>query len=383
MKNRNLIFGLILLSLGVLFNACEKEKQPIPPASSIADFKVQVSSQIAPATVTITNASVNAKSYLWDFGNGLTSTAENPEPFQIEEPGLYTVKLTIEPFEDLYYNKLQKDVPVSLADPDAGKVRTLYYSSRSTGKVHYVRLDGNNPVVFDFPTGGLNKPYGIAIDYAGAKVYVSDTDGFIYRYDLNGENQEVFLSEDENPLVSAPYGMVVVEGKLYWAIEGGISRCNLDGSNVEPFVTFAGAPELPLGMAYDSIARKIYFVNDKYDFSGGVYTINIDGTGLQQIISGVDAGAIALDLNNQKLYYADWIGGVFMANLDGTEVVNINSYFNEKFCWGIAVDPDEGKLYVPDRYDNGILFRSDLDGANPEPWLEGVNAYAMTIDILR
>ncbi len=192
MKKQYIIISL--LSLFFMWNACDKEEQPIPKASSVAEFEVSASSQYAPAIITVENKSVNAKSYFWDFGNGITSTEENPAPVQIDEPGLYNVSLEIEPMDDLYYNQTNKNIPVNLVDPNADKVKTFYYTSRSTGKVHYVRLDGEEPVIYDFPTGGLYKPYGIAIDYKGEKVYVSDTDGFIYRYDLNGDNQEVILS---------------------------------------------------------------------------------------------------------------------------------------------------------------------------------------------
>jgi DNA-binding beta-propeller fold protein YncE len=372
-----------LLVTFLFISSCKEEKTEVPAASSVADFTVEVIDDFAPGTVAVTNKSINAKGYHWDFGNGVTSNEENPAPVTYPQPGLFNVTLEIEPEQELYYNKLTETIPINILDPNAGKVKTFYYTSRSTGKVHYIRLDGNDPVIFDFPTGGLYKPYGIAIDYENEKVYVSDTDGFIYRYDLNGDNQEVFLSEAEEPLLDAPYGVLVIDEKLYWAREGGIYMANLDGSGVEPFKIFDGAPELPLGMAYDSIQRKIYFVNDKYDFSGGVYTINLDGTGLSEIISGADAGAIALDLINEKLYYADWVGGVFKANLDGSDLVNINPSFDSKFCWGIAVEPDSGYLFVPDRYDDGIIVRSKLDGGNPENWVIGVNAYAMTIDIYR
>jgi DNA-binding beta-propeller fold protein YncE len=372
-----------MLILLFAFAACKQETMDIPAASSVADFTMEVSGTIPPVTVTVTNKSINAKGYFWDFGNGFTSTDENPEPVTYTDPGLFNVTLEVTPMQDLHYNQLVKSEPFNITDPNAGKVKSLYYTSRSTGKVHYIRLDGNDPVVFDFPTGGLYKPYGITIDDANEKVYVSDTDGFIYRYDLNGENQQVILDEAQVPELDAPYGILVINDKLYWAREGAIYMSNLDGSNVEPFITFSGAPELPLGMAYDSLQEKIYFVNDMYDFSGGVYTINLDGTGLTEIIPGVDAGAIALDLVNGKLYYADWVGGVFMANLDGSEVTNINNYFNNKFCWGIAVEPDSGYLFVPDRYDDGIIVRSGLDGSSSADWVTGINAYAMTIDKYR
>lgn len=46
-------------------------------------------------TATFTNTSANATSYLWDFGDGNTSTENNPE-YTYSEPGTYTVTLTAE-----------------------------------------------------------------------------------------------------------------------------------------------------------------------------------------------------------------------------------------------------------------------------------------------
>ncbi len=44
---------------------------------------------------TFNNSSVNATSYLWDFGDGTTSTAQTPPPKSYANPGTYTVRLTI------------------------------------------------------------------------------------------------------------------------------------------------------------------------------------------------------------------------------------------------------------------------------------------------
>jgi gliding motility-associated-like protein len=46
-----------------------------------------------PATVNFVNNTVNAVSYLWDFGDGTTSTLQNPPPHTYNTPGTYTIKL--------------------------------------------------------------------------------------------------------------------------------------------------------------------------------------------------------------------------------------------------------------------------------------------------
>lgn len=57
----------------------------------IAVFTYEV--EAGAGTVTFTNSSANSSSYIWDFGDGETSTEENPV-YTYAEAGSYTVKLT-------------------------------------------------------------------------------------------------------------------------------------------------------------------------------------------------------------------------------------------------------------------------------------------------
>ena len=62
-------------------------------AKPTADFNAPVTSACkAPATFSFVNASTNATSYLWDFGDATTSTATSPS-HTYTAPGTYTVKL--------------------------------------------------------------------------------------------------------------------------------------------------------------------------------------------------------------------------------------------------------------------------------------------------
>lgn len=59
----------------------------------IPDFSFELMNACHPDSVIFTNLSVNASSYSWDFGDGMTSTATNPGHYY-ENPGSYTVTLT-------------------------------------------------------------------------------------------------------------------------------------------------------------------------------------------------------------------------------------------------------------------------------------------------
>ncbi len=380
-KTYSLVLAALVFAALALTTGCEDKDMGNPAPSTVADFTYSSDNDlVAPTTVSFTNKSILAQGHHWKFGNGETSGEENPA-VTYDTAGIYEVTLEVDPTNELYYNKLTKTVTLVVKDPLVALTKRLYYTDRNTGTAHYVFLDGNDPVVQDFQGGGFYKPYGIVASNVNKKVYVTDTDGFIFAFSLDGGNQEFILKEEEEPMAAEPYGIVTFGDEIYWATygeTGGISKANLDGSNPSVVAQFSAAPELPLGMAYDSISNKIFFVNDKYDFSGGIWTINPDGSGLAEVVPGVDAGAIALDLINGTIYWADWFGGVFSANLDGTDVANIYSALDQIFVWGIAVDPDAGKVYVSDK-ENLKIIRMDLDGGNPEDWLTGIEPYAMYI----
>ncbi len=57
-----------------------------------ANFTADVTSGCSPLTVTFTNSSINATSYVWDFGDGYSSTQTNPT-HTFASSGLFTVKL--------------------------------------------------------------------------------------------------------------------------------------------------------------------------------------------------------------------------------------------------------------------------------------------------
>lgn len=77
-----------------VFTQCSKESSPAPaPAAPVADYAYTGANGPAPCTVQFLNASTNATSYAWDFGdNGISSDANPSHTFL--NSGVYTVKLT-------------------------------------------------------------------------------------------------------------------------------------------------------------------------------------------------------------------------------------------------------------------------------------------------
>ncbi len=116
----NILVAAFLLLLCLPFKSCKDDDFPVPTASSQADFIYVVEAFVAD-TVTgavhfkanFTNRSLRATSYSWDFGNGTTSTEENPQVIYTSN-GVYPVRLTIGSFDSLYYNRLVKTITLTL-----------------------------------------------------------------------------------------------------------------------------------------------------------------------------------------------------------------------------------------------------------------------------
>lgn len=83
MKSTHLF--LILVILTSFLTACKKEPE--------AQFTIEEDYLPALLTTNFVNNSVNADTYLWDFGDGGTSTNSNPEHIY-QDKGTYTVRLT-------------------------------------------------------------------------------------------------------------------------------------------------------------------------------------------------------------------------------------------------------------------------------------------------
>ncbi|HNS17002.1 MAG TPA: PKD domain-containing protein [Bacteroidales bacterium] len=393
---RNLSYITLVLTTFLFLTGCNEWDLDTPAASTIANFEFQLSNNgYAPCEALFTNLSLNAEGYSWDFGNGQTSNETSPT-IQYDEPGLYSVTLTCTPVNDVYYNMLKKTLVVNVKDPLAGFTQVFYYTTRGQESIgHMVIMTDDSPVVQDFEVldMDLTRPYGFAADTAHGKVYVADfSSGVIFQFSADGKNPVKILDKNVagQEIVGDPEGMFVFENKLYWGRTGGIYRCNLDGTDPEEYINTGGQPpEFPIDMQIDPISRKIYLVNDKADFTGGFFTVNLDGSGLTEVIEDVDGCAIEVDFTTSKVYMALYPsdeppieGGIYMCNLDGTALSKIGET-GSKATWGVTIDHSRQKLFWGYKVSNsaldGKIVRSNLDGSQPEDWLTGVSPHSMEV----
>ncbi|MFZ4520058.1 MAG: PKD domain-containing protein [Bacteroidales bacterium] len=392
---RKLLYLISVLFMLMMSAGCKEKDMGTPAASTVAAFSYIINNQgYAPCEVVFTNLSLNATGYSWDFGNGQTSTEKNPTT-SYATPGLYNVKLTCTPLNAVYYNQAVKIMVVNVKDLNAGLTQVLYYTSRGTvGNGHMVILNDSTPHPLDFVEADLARPYGIAVDTANRKVYITDySNKAIYRYERDGTLPRKILDAGVagQELVGDPEAIFVLGNKIYWGRTGGIYKANLDGSNPEVHIDFGtGPPEYPIDMQYDPATNKIYFVNDKTDYSGGFWSVNFDGTGMTKIIPDVDGTAIEMDFRNGKAYLVLYgsagtvapENGVFMCNIDGTSLTKIGD-FGAKATWGITLDEKRNKLIwgykISNSLPDGKIIRANLDGSSPEDWITGVSPHAMSV----
>jgi hypothetical protein len=117
---KSIILFLPVIITAFMMHACKEDDIEVPQASTQADFDFTINEMIIDEEIDsvnwqleFTNKSILAQSYSWDFGNGETSTEENPAVL-LTQAGKYTISLAVTPLNDVYYNRLSKTVSLAL-----------------------------------------------------------------------------------------------------------------------------------------------------------------------------------------------------------------------------------------------------------------------------
>ena len=133
--------------------------------------------------------------------------------------------------------------------------------------------------------------------------------------------------------------------------------------------------------AFESAAggSKIYWTDDVSD---GIYRANTDGSGVQQILSGLgDPYGIDVDFDGGKIYWTDAATGTLhRADLDGA---NREDFASIELVTprGIGVDTVNGHVYVADNGGgpNDAIRRYNLDGTFDGTLAQGLNGAILDV----
>jgi DNA-binding beta-propeller fold protein YncE len=159
---------------------------------------------------------------------------------------------------------------------------------------------------------------------------------------------------------------------------GRVLSANPDGSDLQTLVS--EGRKLPDGLAVDVAAGHLYWTNmgNPKANDGSIFRSDLDGRNMTTIIAPggtFTPKQIQIDKPNGKLYWCDREGmRVMRANLDGSKIETLIDTSQgdprpgadpNKWCVGIAVDADAGKLYWTqkggDNAGEGSIVRANLD----------------------
>jgi hypothetical protein len=187
------------------------------------------------------------------------------------------------------------------------------------------------------------------------------------------------MSSSSKPSVSRSKGNSVVARIFFLDLGAGrVLSANPDGSDLKTLLI--EGRKLPDGLAVDVAAGHLYWTNmgNPKSNDGSIFRSDLDGRNLTRIIAPggtFTAKQLQIDKPNGKLYWCDREGmRVMRANLDGSKIETLIDTSQgdprpgadpTKWCVGIAVDANAGKLYWSqkggDNAGGGSILRANLD----------------------
>jgi len=248
MKQMKLILSFAMIAMLGMFTACEKDEETA--ADPFADFEYEISEE-NPLEVSFTNKSTNSETYLWEFGDGETSTEENPV-HEYAEGGTYDVTLTSTNADDVSTD-VTKSISLGsnlLAGSDS-KTWKLYREETSMGvgpNPDEARIwwnlsnDGSRPCVykheFTFHFDGTFEFNDNGV-FWGEEAVFADTDVIGTCFEPNNDNMVNSNGDDVSAWMSGTHeyeydaedGEVTLLGEGAWM---GMPQLGTSGESIVP-----------------------------------------------------------------------------------------------------------------------------------------------------
>ena len=197
--------------------------------------------------------------------------------------------------------------------------RKIYWAeqmSRNRGNIKSANLDGSNVQVL---ATFRSTPQSIAVDPMRRKLYWIDSRGRIQRSNTNGKQIRNLVRNLDSP---GKIAVDVARGKLYWTeASGRIRQANLNGKNIRNIVDGLGTL-----MGISISGNKIYWTEITSINSGKIGRVNLNGSNRRTLVRLQSVPLdIAIDPEDEKLYWADDAGNIQRGDLNGRNIQNVVS----------------------------------------------------------
>lgn len=338
MKKHNILFALLIGSLSLIgFNACdEREIEPEDFAPEAVDFIYESPSVIhyvAGEEISFINQSVVGSSWEWDFGDGTTSTEKNPV-HKYQEPGTYTVTLTVNDGEYEVSKKLMISDIVPVVSYTSDDSVLVYDQSEVEFDVMLANPE-NKEVTYrwSFPEVTV----GEGIDESGVSTLESPTAVF---GTIGSQNVSLSVTMGDKELDPISVNVKVNYDEpaktLYYAVkDGNIMSRKLVGDEIDPAINGSfnlgyRSGKHPLSMDFSGDWLYVFDAGTRTGFSaefettgdGEIFVVAHDGSRRESVIENFGGNTFLdfyygyVDEDEGNIYWADRREGIFRTSIN-------------------------------------------------------------------
>jgi len=286
----------------------------------------------------------NAVSYKWNFGDGSTSTLQNPS-HSYANPGDYTITLSASnkcgatyefsvPISAPYYNTLN-NTPATGFQQVIAFSQSLIYFLGTNGKLYKTDTSGN--------WSTINLPTGLAFSSAAKLFKDQNNNLWIYgkkevaKLNSNGSWSSYFSTTGLGNNVTIE-GMAIDNNNVLWTLADGVLRKG--NTKINSSVTFSS-------VAYAPGTNRIWLTSPN---SAGLYYINTNSTQLNPVANAaITGGGDELKIASNGDMYMTTAAGIVKTN---SLVSTVSSYTSSNTNGLISGRPSsfdfdaEGNLWV-------------------------------------
>ncbi|MBD3179327.1 MAG: PKD domain-containing protein, partial [Candidatus Latescibacteria bacterium] len=242
----------------------------------VAAFSGSPTSGDAPLTVNFTDQSSNSPtSWSWDFGDGATSTAQNPR-HQYSSAGTYTVELTA---SNSYGSDTETKVDyITVTEPGAAPVANFSGSPTSGDApltVNFTDQSSNNPTSWswDFGDGATSTAQNPGHQYSSAGTYTVELTAS-NSYGSDTETKVDYITVTEPAQDAMHVSSIDVWRQSWWFFRRGAARITIVDQNNNPvsgatvYGNFTGPTSASRSGSTDSYGRVTLYSGYTWGASG-------------------------------------------------------------------------------------------------------------------